>query len=87
MGLWDRLTGKRAQLEKQNKLEMLWALRRDQDQQQMTINAQLRERNELQKEINATRTKHAHALRALHYDAANYRLMHRGEEPKAKASF
>ena len=87
MGLWDRLTGKRAQLEKQNQLEVMWALRRDQDQRQMTINAQLRERGDLQTEINAARTKHAQALRALYFDTANYRLMHRGEEPKAKTAF
>ncbi|HCE23020.1 MAG TPA: relaxase, partial [Hyphomonas sp.] len=74
-------------LEKQNQLEVMWALRRDQDQRQMTINAQLRERGELQKEINAMRTKHAQALRALHHDTTNYRLMRRGEEPKAKTAF
>ena len=53
----------------------------------MTVNAQLRERGDLQKEIHAARTKHAQALRALHHDAANYRLMRRGEEPKAKTVF
>lgn len=87
MGLWDRLTGKRAQLEKQNQLEVMWALQRDQDQRQMTISAQLRERGELQAEIKTARDKHAQALRALHFDAANYRLMQRGEEPKAKSAF
>ncbi|WP_422005809.1 relaxase/mobilization nuclease domain-containing protein [Pyruvatibacter mobilis] len=87
IGLWDRLTGMRAQLEKQNQLEVMWALRRDQDQRQMTINAQLRERGDLQQEINAARTKHAQALRALHHDAAYYRLMRRGEEPKVKTAF
>lgn len=86
-GVWDRLTGKRAQREKQNEFEALWALRRDQDQRQMTVEAQLRERGELQSEIRNTRTRHAQALRALHFDAANYRLMERGHEPKAKAAF
>lgn len=87
MGLWDRLTGKRAQLEKQNQLEVMWALRRDQDQRQMTINAQMRERRALQTDIKAARSKHAHSLRELHFDVANYRLMQRGEAPKAKSAF
>lgn len=86
-GVWDRLTGKRAQLEKQNQFEALWALRRDQDQRQMTVNAQLRERGELQDEIRSTRARHAQSLRALHFDAANYRLMERGHEPKIKSAF
>ena len=83
-GLWDRLTGKRRELEKQNELEVLWALQRDREQRQMMLNAQLRERRDLQSEIKATRTKHAQALRELHFDTANYRLMQRGEEPKPK---
>ncbi|GAK34610.1 hypothetical protein JCM17846_28900 [Iodidimonas nitroreducens] len=81
-GLWDRLTGKRRELEKQNELEALWALQRDRDQRQMMLNAQLRERQDLQTEIKATRTRHAQALRELHVDTANYRLMQRGQEPK-----
>lgn len=87
MGLWDRLTGKRAQLEKQNELELIWALQRDRNQRQMVVDAQLRERAALQTEIRATRAKHAQKLRSLHFDAANYRLMRRGEEPKAKPAF
>jgi hypothetical protein len=87
MGLWDRFTGKRAQLEKQNELELLWALQRDRDQRQMTIDAQLRERATLQIEIRAARANHAQKLRDLHFDAANYRLMQRGQEPKAKKVF
>lgn len=85
--LWDRLTGKRAQLEKQNQLEAMWSLRRDQDQRQMMINAQLGERRELQLEIKATRSNHAMELQRLHFDVTNYRLMKRGEAPKPKAAF
>ena len=86
-GIWDRLTGKRTQLEKQNEFEALWALRRDQDQRQMMIDAQLSERGGLQDEIRNTRARHAQALRALHFDAANYRLMGRGHAPKMKSAF
>jgi len=86
-GVWDLLTGQRAKLEKQNQLEAMWALRRDQDQRQSVIGAQLQERQSLQDEIKATRTRHAQSLRDIHFDATNYRLMRRGQEPKVKSAF
>lgn len=86
-GIWDKLTGKRAKLEKQNELESLWALQRDREQRHSMVDAQLRERQLLQGQIKATRSKHAKALLDLHSDTANYRLMKRGEAPKAKTSF
>ncbi|ALG91179.1 MULTISPECIES: relaxase/mobilization nuclease domain-containing protein [Actibacterium] len=86
-GLWDRLIGQRAKAQKQNEMEALWALRRDQDQRQTIIDAQLQERQKLQDEIKAARARHAQALREIHFDATHYRLMKRGQEPKAKPSF
>lgn len=86
-GLWDRLIGQRAKTQKQNEMEALWALRRDQDQRQAVITAQLQERQALQDEIKATRARHAQTLREIHFDATNYRLMTRGQEPKARPSF
>lgn len=86
-GLWDRLTGQHSKLAKQNEIEALWALRRDQEQRQAVVEAQLQERQALQLEIHAMRTQHAQALRELHFDSANYRLMRRGQEPKARLSF
>lgn len=86
-GLWDRLSGQRAKVEKQNEMEALWALRRDQDQREEIINAQLKERQKLQDEIKVARTRHAQALREIHFDATNYRLMKRGHEPKVRPSF
>jgi len=41
----------------------------------------------LQFEIKAARSRHANAIRGLHFDVANYRLMKRGEEPRAKTVF
>lgn len=81
-GLWDRLTGERRKLEKQNELESLWALQRDREQRQALVDAQLQDRRALQTEIKTARSKHAQILRELHFDTANYRLMQRGEEPK-----
>ena len=86
-GLWDRLTGKRRQLEKQNELEAFWALQRDREQRQALVHLQLQDRQQLQADIKAVRSQHAQALQQLHSDAANYRLMQRGEAPKPKSAF
>lgn len=86
-GLWDRLTGQHSKLVKQNEMEAIWAMHRDREQRQSVVEAQLKERQALQLEIRAMRERHAQALRELHFDAANYRLMKRGQEPKAKPSF
>lgn len=86
-GLWDRLTGKRRQLEKQNELEAFWALQRDQEQRQALVHLQLQDRQQLQAEIKALRSQHAQVLQKLHSDAANYRLMQRGEAPMPKSAF
>lgn len=87
-GIWDRLTGTYAKQKKQNELETLWALRRDRDQRHALLQAQRAERQSLQEQIRHTRDRHAQHLRELHRDAANYRLMQRGEEaPKAKTAF
>lgn len=87
-GLWDRLTGTYAKLRKQNELEALWALRRDREQRHALLQAQRAERQALQLQIQQARNRHAERLRELHRDAANYRLIQRGEEPpKAKTAF
>ncbi|MEM6413512.1 MAG: relaxase [Pseudomonadota bacterium] len=86
-GLWDRLTGKHAKAEKQNEMEALWALQRDREQRQALIDAQLRDRQSLQEKIRDARATHAKEIRALHFDLTNYRLMKRGQEPKARPSF
>ena len=83
-GLWDRLIGKYAKTEKQNEIEALWALRRDRDQRQELVEEQLRERRSLQSQIKKARTGHTTALRDLHFDLTNYRLMKRGQEPKLR---
>jgi len=86
-GLWDRMTGKRRQLEKQNEMEAFWALQRDREQRQALVHLELQDRQQLQAEIKATRSKHAQTLQKLHSDAANYRLMKRGEVSRTKTAF
>tara|TARA_R110001599_G_scaffold318163_1_gene527696 strand:- start:3082 stop:4479 length:1398 start_codon:yes stop_codon:yes gene_type:complete len=86
-GLWDRLTGTYAKFRKQNELEALWALQRDREQRHALLHAQQTERQSLQQQIQQARNRHADRLRELHRDAANYRLMQKGEPPKAKSAF
>ena len=50
------------------------------------MEAQLQERQRLHEAIKQTRNRHAQALRELHFETANYRLMRRGEEPQQKPS-
>lgn len=87
MGLWDRLTGTHAKIQKQNEMEAYFSLQRDREQRHALIAAQLRDRQGLQQEIRHTRARHAEQLRQLHKDAANYRLMQKGEAPKLKEAF
>ncbi|MFG6537515.1 relaxase/mobilization nuclease domain-containing protein [Sulfitobacter sp. CS16] len=86
-GLLDRVTGKRAALEKQNEMEAIWSLQRDREQRHALVGAQLKDRQSLQAEIVAARSRHAEVLRSLHHDRTNNRLMMRGLKPMAKNAF
>ncbi|MGE4431606.1 MAG: relaxase/mobilization nuclease domain-containing protein [Sphingobium sp.] len=77
-GMWDRLTGDRAKVIKQNEVEAYWGLRRDRDQRQSMLDAQHKERQELQVRVRQTRERHARQIMELHKQAANYRLMRDG---------
>ncbi|MEQ8340278.1 MAG: relaxase [Marinovum algicola] len=83
-GLLDRVTGKRAALEKQNEMEAIWSLQRDREQRHAMVEAQIRDRQNLQTEIVAARNRHASVLRGLHRDRTNNLLMMRGLEPSTK---
>lgn len=72
-GLWDRLTGRHADTERRNVAEAADAVRRDREQRQALIEAQLTDRRHLQTEIAAERTRHAALLRELRTDRAPYR--------------
>ncbi|MEP6186326.1 relaxase/mobilization nuclease domain-containing protein [Roseibium sp.] len=86
-GLLDRVTGKRAALEKQNQMEAIWSLERDREQRHLMVEAQLKDRQNLQVEIRTARNRHAEVLRGLHHDRTNYRLVKRGLEPLEKKVF
>ncbi|TXG84728.1 MAG: relaxase [Sphingomonadales bacterium] len=83
-GLWDRLRGEHARIQKQNEMEAFFALQRDREQRHRLVSAQLHDRQRLQQEIRGARARHAEQLKGLHKDAAHYRLMQRGEAPDAK---
>ena len=84
-GLLDRMTGKRAALEKQNQMEAIWSLQRGREQRHAMVKAQMKDRQGLQAEISAARNRHAEVLRGLHHDRTNYRLMMRGYPPSIAA--
>ena len=86
-GVWDRLRGEYSKRRKQNEMEAFVALQRDREQRHAMIQAQLNERQQLQVQIRKVRTRHAEELHDLHKDAANYRLMQRGEAPKLQREF
>jgi hypothetical protein len=86
-GIWDRLRGEYAKRRKQNEIEAFFALQRDREQRHAMVQAQLHERQQLQVQIRTVRARHAGQLRDLHKDAANYRLMQRGETPAMRDAF
>lgn len=67
-GLWNRLTGQHAVLQKQNEREAYLALARDRAQRQAVIDAQLKDRQSLQTQIKSVRDRHAALLRELRTD-------------------
>jgi len=76
-GLWQRFSGKQAQITKQNEWEAYQALQRDRAQKDELIQAQLSERRQLQAEIVAARDHHKQTLREIAHDRERYARMER----------
>ncbi|MEW5421952.1 relaxase [Amorphus sp. 3PC139-8] len=76
-GLWQRFTGKQAQITRQNEWEAYQALQRDRAQKDELIQAQFSERRQLQTEIVAARNHHKEALREIAHDRERYARMER----------
>lgn len=81
-GLWDRISGKHAEIRKANEREAYAALARDREQRQRLIFSQMNERQILQAEIKAVRERHAATLRELRAD----RLVSRRLENEARTT-
>lgn len=71
-GLWDRLTGNAATVRRQNEQECWENVLRDRQQRDGLVVAQMRERQELQKRIEALRRRHAQDRRILAREASQY---------------
>ncbi|MEX5220151.1 MAG: relaxase/mobilization nuclease domain-containing protein [Nitrospira sp.] len=78
-GLWDRLTGKRTRIRRQNELETLRCYHRDRSEKEQLFQSQLDERQTLHQHIKWTRQQHAKHVEDLHRDIASYMQM--GKEP------
>ncbi len=72
-GLWDRFTGTHVRIQQQNVQEALEALRRDREQRDVMVQAQLLERRSLQSQLEASRSQQAALLRELCQDRKPYR--------------
>jgi len=67
-GLWDRMTGRRAHLAKENEKQTYEALQRDRRQRDALVSAQLLERQKLQHAIQEARQQQAKLLFELRQD-------------------
>ncbi len=67
-GLWSRLTGKHAQVQRQNEREAYEGLIRDREQRQALIDSQMTDRQALQHQIRGVRERHAALLKELRQD-------------------
>lgn len=74
-GLWDRVSGRHSQTQRQNEEEAFIALKRDRAQRQALIDAQLEERQRLQVEIQQARMRHVKLLTELRSERERYRQM------------
>ena len=67
-GLWSQLTGRHAEIYRQNVKEAHTALMRDRAQRQALIDGQMHDRQSLQEKIKAARDRHAALLKELRND-------------------
>lgn len=69
-GLWDRVSGTRAKIQKRNEKEAWDAANRDQTQRDELVKAQMHDRRKLQSQINKLRRKHTQERQILARDIA-----------------
>lgn len=85
-GLWDRVTGKRSKLEKQNEAEALQTASRDRAEKQRLVQRHIDERKPLHQQIKWQRQTHAKQIEELHRDIASFAQTAK-EPPKMKEQF
>lgn len=75
-GLWDRLTGKTAQLKKDNELDLWRCQKRDAAEREALFQRQQSARRELEKQFTTIKAKHAHERKRLRAMVADYLQSH-----------
>ncbi|AHB48058.1 hypothetical protein W911_06130 [Hyphomicrobium nitrativorans NL23] len=80
--IWDRLSGRHAEIRKTNEREAYASLARDREQRQLLIFAQMQDRQALQADIKAMRDRHAALLNDLRHDQQQARQIARPEAGK-----
>jgi hypothetical protein len=80
------MSGKHAEVQRQNEREAYEALARDRAQRQALIDAQMKDRQALQAKIRAVRDRHAAMLRDLREDKKTVQQIARDVEPAKQAS-
>lgn len=80
-GLWNRLIGKNAKIQKANEYEAFAGLTRDRDQREQLIQSHLTDRSALQLEFKSLRDRHAALLKDLRQDQKAVRQMAVQPEP------
>lgn len=83
-GLWHRLTGKRAEIRRQNELETRQAEARDRAETDRLIHRHLDERRPLHQQIKWARASHAKQVEELHRDLAGFDRMKESEVSKPR---
>jgi hypothetical protein len=86
-GLWQKVTGKHAQIQKQNEMETFFAYERDKKQSHDLRTAQMNERRGLQSEIQIVRQAHTKGQTQLYKDLGSYRRMQERQASKASERF
>ena len=87
-GIWSRLSGKHAELQRQNEREAYAALTRDRAQRQAVIDAQMQDRQGLQAQIKAVRDRHATLLKELRADQQTAKHIERAQSaPQVSKAF
>lgn len=86
-GIWDRLTGRHANVKHQNEREALIALGRDREEKDSLIFRHIEERERLQHRIREEKKTQALDVQRLHRDIANFREQRAGRPPNLREHF
>jgi hypothetical protein len=81
-GVWDRVTGKHARIQRQNEIETLQSFQRDRVEKEKLIFSHIDDRHVLHQQIKQMRNLHAEQIAELNRDIAGYEDLATRELPK-----